>query len=115
MRDVTDVLNKNMKEAIELFKKSGMEKLVINTWCEEDEEYNGEDCYIRYADDDGDIRTMLVLAIRYNKKAKRIEIVATSNDYEEYEWNDDDFFPLMWADDISYWRVLEVIAENLNV
>ena len=115
MIDVEDVLNKNMKEAIELFKKSGMEKLVINTWCEEDEEYKGEDCYIRYADSDGDICAMLVLAIRYNKKTNRIEIVATSPDYEECEWSDNDFFPLMWVDDISYWRVLEVIGENLNV
>ena len=110
MKDIVKVLRDNEKEAIKILK--AQKDLTVNfaDWDENDEVYeNADDCpYIRYSNDDGEISTLLVVAARYNEETKRIEVITTD---DEYEKANNEWFPLNWADDISYWQVFDLIEE----
>lgn len=110
MIDVIEVLKKNEKEASRILAdevNGGV--LTFAHWDENEEVYsNADDCpYIRYANDDGEITSMLVVAAIYDEYKERIEIITTD---DEYKKTDDKWFPLNYADDISYWQVLEAIG-----
>lgn len=110
MKDIIKALYDNEKEAIKILK--AQKDLTVNfaNWDENDEVYeNAGDCpYIRYSNDDGEISTLLVVAARYNEEKKRIEVITTD---DECEKTDNEWFPLNWADDISYWQVFDSIEE----
>lgn len=110
MKDIVKVLRDNEKETIKILK--AQKDLTVNfaDWDENDEVYeNADDCpYIRYSNDDGEISTLLVVAARYNEETKRIEVITTD---DEYEKTNNEWFPLNWADDISYWQVFDLIEE----
>ena len=110
MISILDVLRTNEKEAIKILK--GKENMMVTfaEWDDDDEVYsNADDCpYIRYCDDDGFITSQLVVSVRYNEEKKRIEITTTE---DEYQKTDGKWFPITWCDDISFWDVLERIAE----
>ena len=111
MIDIIKALDANEKEAIKILKTKENNTITFDEWDEESEGYSDEleNCpWVRYANDDGDITTMAVIACRYNKEKKRIEIM-TATDY--YEKSDGVWFPLSYADDISYWSVLDYIGE----
>lgn len=110
MIDILKALNANEKEAMQILATKENNTITFDEWNEESEDYSDEleNCpWIRYANDDGDITTMAVIACRYNEEKKRIEII-TTNDY--YEESDGEWFPLSYADDISYWSVLDYIG-----
>jgi hypothetical protein len=112
MIDIIKALKKNTKEACRILAdevKGGV--LIFANWDEDEEMYgNADDCpYIRYANDDGEISSLLVVGARYNEYNERIEIIATD---DEYKKTDDEWFPLNYADDISYWQVLEAIDNH---
>lgn len=113
MKDIIKVLDNNEKETIKILK--AQKDLMVNfaNWDENDEVYeNADDCpYIRYSNDDGEIKTLLVVAARYNEEKKRIEVITTD---DEYEKTDNEWFPLNWADDISYWQVFDLIEEYVK-
>ena len=108
MISVLDVLRQNEKEAIKILNSKADKSVIFAVWDDDEEVYgNTNDCpYIRYANDDGEISTQLVVGVRYNAEKKRIEIITTDDEYKktDYEW-----FPIKFADDISYWSVLEMI------
>ena len=109
MIDIIKALDANEKEAINILKGCKDNTIIFSEWDDDAEEYsNGDDCpWIRYADDDGNIEALLVVAARYNSENKRVEII-TSDGFEK---TDGEWFPLNWADDISYWSVFEHIGE----
>jgi hypothetical protein len=112
MIDIINALKENTKEACRILAdevKGGV--LIFANWDEDEEMYsNADDCpYIRYANDDGEISSLLVVGARYNEYNERIEIIATD---DEYKKTDDEWFPLNYADDISYWQVLEAIDNH---
>lgn len=113
MKDILKVLRDNEKEAIKILK--AQKDLMVNfaNWDENDEVYeNADDCpYIRYSNDDGEIKTLLVVAARYNDERNTIEVITTD---DEYEKTDNEWFPLAWADDISYWQVFDLIEEYVK-
>lgn len=106
MIDIFEVLSKNEKEAKSLLKGKG--EVSLYDWDEDEEEYQcGDDgIYIRYADDEGYISVKLVVGVRLNEKNNQIEIITSDSEDEE---SDGDWFPLNWADDISYHTVLDAI------
>lgn len=111
MINIIKALDANKKEAIKILKTKENNTITFDEWDEESEGYSDEleNCpWIRYANDDGDITTMAVIACRYNKEKKRIEIM-TATDY--YEKSDGFWFPLSYADDISYWSVFDYIGD----
>jgi len=109
MIDIIKALDANEKEAIKILKGCKDNTITFSEWDNDAEEYsNGDDCpWIRYSDDDGNIEALLVVAARYNSENNRIEII-TSDGVEK---TDGMWFPLNWADDISYWSVFEHIGE----
>ena len=111
MISILEVLRTNEKEAIEILK--GKENMMVTfaEWDDDEEVYsNADDCpYIRYCDDDGFITSQLVVSVRYNEEKKGIEIITTE---DEYSKTDGDWFSIRWCDDISFWEVLERIAES---
>lgn len=112
MIDIIKALKKNRKEACRILAdevNGGI--LTFANWDEDEEVYgNADDCpYIRYANVDGEITSMLVVAARYNEFSGEIEITATNYEYEK---TDGEWFPLSYADDISYWQVLEAIGNH---
>ena len=114
MVDIIKVLNENEKEAKGILSfeiKDGV--LTFANWDAEEELYgNADDCpYIRYANDEGEIRTQLVVAARFNESSDRIEIITTES---EYEISDGVWFPLEFADDISRWSVIEAIGNHAD-
>lgn len=116
MVDILNALDDNLQEAKDLLTGEG--EVFFAKWNEEngcyvsndDEESYCEDCcpYIRMADDNGDIKSNLVVGVRYNEDIYQIEIMTTESEYTK---SDGEWFPLMYADDISYWYVLERIGE----
>lgn len=113
MISVLDVLSQNEKEAIKILNSKDDKSVIFATWDDDEEVYNNaDDCpYIRYANDDDEISTHLVVGARYNTENKRIEIVTTESEYEK---TDGLWFPIHYADDISYWNVLEEVADILE-
>ena len=110
MIDIFKALNANEKEAIKILKTKENNAITFDEWDEESEEYSDEleNCpWIRYANVDGDITALAVIACRYNKEKDRIEIMTTSDYYEK---SDGEWFPLSYADEISYWRVFDSIG-----
>lgn len=110
MIDILKALNANEKEAIQILATKENNTITFDEWNEESEDYSDEleNCpWIRYANDDGDITTMAVIACRYNEEKGRIEIMTTNGYYEE---SDGEWFPLSYADDISYWSVFDYIG-----
>lgn len=112
MIDIVKALKENRKEACRILAdevKDGI--LTFAHWNEEEEVYeNADDCpYIRYANDDGELFSMLVVSARYNEFNGEIEITATNYEYEK---TDGVWFPLNYADDISYWQVLDAIGDH---
>lgn len=105
MISITEVLAQNYAEAVEILKKKG--EVIFAEWDDNEKVYsNADDCpYIRYANDE-EMRAELVVGVRYNDKSQRIEIITTNSEYEE---TDEKWFPIKWADDISYWYVLEYL------
>lgn len=110
MISVLDVLKQNEKEAIKILNSKADKSVIFAEWDENEGVYsNADDCpYIRYANDDGEISSQLVVGVRYNTEKKCIEILTTE---EEYEKTDGFWFPINYADDISYWSVLEYLEE----
>ena len=110
MISVLDVLKQNEKEAIKILNSKANKGIIFAVWDDDEEVYsNADDCpYIRYANDDGEISTQLVVGVRYNAKKKCIEILTTE---DEYKKTDGEWFPINFADDISYWCVLEYLEE----
>lgn len=112
MIDIIKALNQNLKEASKLLQGKG--EVSLTEWDDDADGGNGmydcEDCgtYIRYADDDGNITSNLVVAVRYNNLKRIIEIMTAENEYTKADGN---WFPLSWADDISYYQVLDTIGE----
>jgi hypothetical protein len=108
MISVLDVLRQNEKEAIKILKKKEYNMVIFAIWDDDEEVYNNaDDCpYIRYANDDGEISVQLVVGARYNTEKKCIEILTTENEYKK---TDGIWFPINYADDISYWSVLEYL------
>ncbi len=112
MISVNEVLRLNELEAIKILKKKEFNTVIFAEW---DENVNVgvysnvDDCpYIRYENVDGEISTQLVVGIRYNNDKEMLEIITTD---DEYEKSDNEWFPIKWADDISYWYVLEYLEE----
>lgn len=114
MTSVLDVLRQNEKEAIKILKGKADKSVMFAEWDDDEEVYsNADDCpYIRYANDDGEISTQLVVGVRYNAEKKRIEILTTD---DEYKKTDGEWFPIHYADDISYWYVFEFLEEVTDV
>jgi len=110
MISVNEVLRLNELEAIKILKEKEDNTFIFAEWDDDEEVYdNADDCpYIRYANDDGEISTQLVVGVRYNIEKGCIEILTTENEYEK---TDGCWFPIKWADDISYWYVLEYLEE----
>jgi hypothetical protein len=114
MVDILEALNANEKEAKKLLKGKG--EVMLAKWNDDVETYEDIDgadigdvgVYVRYADDDGDITTKLVVGVRYNEDIQRIEIIVAD---DEYTKSDDVWFPISWCDDISYWDIFRVIDE----
>ena len=112
MIDVLDVLRRNEIEAIKIVASQKDRKIMFVDWDEETEEYaNSEDApWIRYANDDGDISCQLVIGVRYNVDKRRLEILFTET--ETTKASDEDWCPMNYADDISYWSVLDAVGER---
>ena len=110
MVNIIKALGENEKEAIAILSKLQDKEVVFTEWDDDEEEYSDvDDCpYIRYANDEGEITTFLVVAARYNDEKKRIEILATESEATK---TDGFWFSLHYADDISYWQVLDSILE----
>jgi hypothetical protein len=110
MISVNEVLKLNQLEAIKILKEKEDNTVIFAEWDEKEGVYsNADDCpYIRYANDDGEISTRLVVGVRYNDDRERIEIITTN---DEYKKSDGEWYPINWADDISYWYVLEYLEE----
>lgn len=114
MIDIINALNENVKEAKKLLNGKG--EVMLAKWNDDSECYEGNDgedisdvgIYIRYADDDGNIATKLVVGVRYNEDIDHIEIITAEGEYTE---SDNIWFPMYWCDDISYWTILNVIGE----
>lgn len=113
MKDIVKILEDNEKEAIKILKASENNTITFAEWDDDEDCYSNADDspYIRYSNDDGEIKTLLVVAARYNKETKRIEVITTD---DEYEKTDNKWFPLAWADDISYWQVFDLIEEYVK-
>lgn len=109
MIDIIKALDANEKEAINILKGQKDNTIVFGVWDDDTEEYsNGDDCpWIRYASVNGDIEALLVVGVKYNDEKNRIEIIASDG----VNKTDDKWFPLNFADDISYWSVFEHIGE----
>ena len=113
MIDILEAVAENRKEAVKLLQGVEGHRIDLALWDEEKEEYvpNGEDgtneCYIRYANGDGEIFTRLVVSVRDNDEKKCIEILDTEGIYTETDGN---WYPLTWADDISEWQVYDAIG-----
>lgn len=105
MVDIIKALDANEKEAINILKGQKDNTIILSEWDDDANEYS-DGPWIRYSNVDGDITALLVVAVRYNSEKKRIEII-TSDGFEKA---DDEWFPLNWADDISYWSVFDYIA-----
>ena len=110
MIDIIKALDTNEKEAIKILKASENNTITFAEWDDDEDCYsNADDCpYIRYSNDDGEINTLLVVAARYNEETKKIEVITAD---DEYEKTNNEWFPLAWADDISYWQVFDLIEE----
>lgn len=117
MIDIIKALNENTKEAKKLLKGKG--EVMLAKWNDDSECYEGNDgedindvgIYIRYADDDGNIATKLVVGVKYNEGTDHISIITAEDEYTE---SDNHWFPMLWCDDISYWNVLSIIGKNLE-
>jgi len=109
MISVLDVLGQNEKEAIKILNSKADKSIIFSVWDDDEEEYgNADECpYIRYANDNGEISSQLVVGVRYNTEKKRIEILTTESEYKK---TDGEWFSIHYADDISYWDVLECIG-----
>ena len=113
MINIIKALEKNKKEAIKILKASENNTITFAEWDDDEDCYsNADDCpYIRYSNDDGEISTLLVVAARYNDEKKKIEIITSDGEYEK---TDNNWFPLDWADDISFWQVLDAIGDSID-
>ena len=109
MISVNEVLKLNELEAVKILKEKEDNTVIFAEWDENEGVYpNADDCpYIRFAND-YDISTQLVVGVRYNDDRKRLEIITTN---DEYKKSDGEWYPIKWADDISYWYVLEYLEE----
>lgn len=114
MTSVLDVLRQNEKEAIKILNSKAKNGIMFAEWDDDEEVYsNADDCpYIRYANADGEISSQLVVGVRYNAEKKRIEILTTD---DEYKKTDGVWFPIDFADDISYWYVFEYLEEVADI
>jgi hypothetical protein len=126
MKSIFKLLDENKKEAIKILSSKENNTFHFATWDDElscyipygynkdeyddPEEWNDicpDVCpWVRYADDDGNITALMVVAVRYNKK--RIEITTTESPTEK---SDDIFFNITWCDDISYWSVFDKLED----
>ena len=121
MYSIFSVLKANKKAAISLLKKDDDRMIVLAAYDDDRCEYvaNGmegsDDCYIRFANDDGEIETKFVVAVRCNKDNK-IDICVTDSNYDEIDTDDEkNWFPLSWCDDISEYQVYDAIGNACDV
>ena len=114
MISLLDVLRQNEKEAIKILNSKVDKSVIFAIWDDDEEVYgNADDCpYIRYANDDGEISSQLVVGVRYNAEKGRIEILTTD---DEYKKTDGEWFSIKFADDISYWYVLEYLEKVADI
>ena len=104
MIDIIKALDANEKEAIKILKGQKDNTIILSVWDDDADEYS-DGPWIRYSDDDGNITALLVVAVRYNSEKNRIEII-TSDGFKKAH---NEWFPLNYCDDISYWSVFEYI------
>ena len=115
MYDIFSVLRENKREAIKLLEKAENKTIVLAAWDEDSEEYeangdNGTDeCYIRVADDDGNVDIRLVVAVRYDGKV--IDVCLSESIYDKSDTaGEKNWMPLSWADDISEYQVYDAVG-----
>ena len=121
MYNIFSVLKANKKAAIDLLKKDDDKMIVLAAYDDDKCEYvaNGmqgiDDCYVRFANDDGEIETKFVVAVRCNDK-NNIDICVTDSTYDEIDTDDEkNWFPLSWCDDISEYQVYDAIGEACGI
>ena len=108
MVDIIKALNANEKETIKILKGCKDNTIVFTVWDYDIDEYtNDDECpWIRYTDDDGNLEALLVVAARYDSKGEKIELFVSDGFKKADEW-----IPLDYCDDISYWSVFEHIGK----
>ena len=121
MIDIYEVLKANERVCEELLKKQENATLEFAKWDEENEEYVStlnpdgwiyDECpFIRYAYDEGNIGTLLVIAVRYNVTKRIIEIQTTTDNMQE---SDGVWFPISYADDISYYSIFNFVDDAIG-
>lgn len=121
MIDIYEVLKANERACEELLKKQENATLEFAKWDEENEEYVStlnpdgwiyDECpFIRYAYDEGNIGTLLVIAVRYNLTKRIIEIQTTTDNMQE---SDGVWFPISYADDISYYSIFNFVDDAIG-
>lgn len=126
MRNIFKLLDANMKEGEKILLSKEDKTIVFAVWDEDlicyvpndGVKYHDTDIaqeavedacpWIRYADDNGDIKAKMVIEVRYNEERHAIDIKDTDSFYDICE---DDFYPITYTDDISYWSVLDTIGD----